>query len=116
MGKRYYFVYNAKSGLLSALKDTFHKALAPDSYECNLCKITYGTVSMKEQWRRFVYGLGKDVEFLHKDEFESKFKKGEYPSVYVEENGKLSLIVSRKEMNSVKDLSELIDLMKKKIK
>ena len=36
------FIYNAKSGLANSIFDLAHKLISPDTYECNLCKITHG--------------------------------------------------------------------------
>lgn len=38
------FVYNAKSGLISAFGDMVHKIVSPATYPCSLCALTYGAV------------------------------------------------------------------------
>jgi hypothetical protein len=110
----YLFVYNADSGFFNTVKDTLHKVVSPKTYECNLCKITYGPISMKARWKAFISSL--DARFLHKDEFEKHHPPGKYPCVYKQEGEKLTLLISQEEMNAVRDLDELITLMKKKLK
>ena len=63
------FVYNADSGILNALKDGVIKIVSPSSYQCRLCGLTFGTATMKSEWRSFIDSLGLEVSFLHKDEF-----------------------------------------------
>ncbi|TVQ90324.1 MAG: hypothetical protein EA400_06390 [Chromatiaceae bacterium] len=67
------FVYNADSGLFNVLADAAHKVLAPDSYRCHLCKVTYGWFSERRAWRDFIAGLGARCSFLHRDEFQQQF-------------------------------------------
>lgn len=64
---RLVFVYNAQSGLLSALKDGLHKALSPATYPCSLCALTYGAVSMKRTWADFIAALPMPVSFRYRD-------------------------------------------------
>ena len=61
------FVYNAKSGLLSAAKDAVHKALSPETYPCQLCALTYGAVSMNQTWAAFIGALPLPVSFRYRD-------------------------------------------------
>ena len=61
------FIYNAKSGLVAGLSDAVIKIVAPSQSECNLCKITYGPLSMKEEWTQFLETLPQEKVFLHKD-------------------------------------------------
>jgi hypothetical protein len=115
------FVYNADSGFLNTIKDTTHKALSPETYECNLCGLTYNLLSEKSEWSTFVKNLGKNKKittvFLHKNELRKKYTKNKepLPAVFIEKNNSLKLLISAKEINSKKSLQELINLVKKKI-
>ena len=71
--KKIIFVYNAKSGLFNSLKDTVHKTLSPNTYECNLCQVTFGAFNMKDEWKEFIENLKIKSEFLHKNEFIKKY-------------------------------------------
>ncbi|TFG01754.1 MAG: hypothetical protein EU539_13715 [Promethearchaeota archaeon] len=123
------FIYNADSGgPIAGLKDTLHKTFRKSTYECNLCQVTFGAFGMKKDWKKFVDNLDTPVEFmkkdkfkfefLHKDEFEDKYliKNAEFPCAYVERDNKLELFISQDEMNAIKSIDELKELVSKKIK
>lgn len=122
------FVYNADSGgLFTGLKDTLHKTFRKSTYECNLCQVTFGAFGMKKDWKNFVNDLDVPVEFkkkdkfkfdfLHKDEFNEKFKVADakFPSAYILDDGTLKLFISQDEMNSVKEIEELKNMVVAKI-
>lgn len=67
------FVYNADSGLFNAMADAAHKVFSPQTYACNLCKVTYGLMTEKRAWRRFIEDLDVDARFLHRDELRQRF-------------------------------------------
>ena len=110
-------MYNADSGILNVLKDAAHKMLRPETYPCSLCALTYGAVSEKRKWREFRNNDGRNMRFLHKDEFEVEFgERYEYPVVLEQklpsgEPGSLSVIVDRKKLNCLQDVSTLIRVM-----
>ncbi|MFX0188141.1 MAG: hypothetical protein ACFE8A_10435 [Candidatus Hodarchaeota archaeon] len=120
------FVYNATSGVITGIKDYFHKAFKPSTYQCNLCAVTYGTFGMKKEWKNFV--KDKDVvplknnnvsfEFLHKDEFKEKYnmKDAKFPSAYMITDSGLELFISQDVMNNVKSIEELKELVTNKLK
>ena len=116
-GKKLIFIYNADSGVINLVKDFWKKILRPNSYECNLCMQTFGAFSMKKDWKQFINNLNVDTEFLHRDEFEERYqiKDAKYPSAYIFENEKLTLLISYDEMNSIKSLDEMEVLVLSKI-
>ena len=107
------FVYNADGGLISAAKDFVHKIVSPETYECNLCAVTYGNIGMKGEWKSFIGELEYPVEFLHRDEFEAEyaFDKVEYPSALVKRNGDFEYFITAEEMNALETLDNLISLV-----
>jgi hypothetical protein len=122
------FVYNANSGgAIAGLKDTLHKTFRKSTYDCNLCQVTFGAFGMKKDWKNFVNDLDNPVEFmkkdkfkfefLHRDEFEDKYvvENAQFPSAYVEKENGLEVFINQKEMNAVKTIDELKDLVNKKI-
>ncbi len=111
------FIYNANSGVISTIKDIWKKILRPSSYQCNLCTQTFGVFSMKKDWKEFIKSLKINVEFLHKDEFEEKYKidDAKYPSAYLKQNGILSLLITQEEIDLVKSLDEMETLVLGKI-
>ncbi len=112
------FIYNADSGLVNTVKDFWHKALRPSTYQCNLCQTTFGTFGAKKEWKSFINDLGIESEFLHKDEFLEKYdvKDAKYPSAYILKNGSLSVFISQEEMNKVATLTEMEELVSSKLK
>jgi len=126
--KKLIFVYNAESGgVFTALKDTLHKTFRKSTYQCNLCAVTFGAFGMKRDWKNFVNDLDVSVEFkkkdkfkfefLHKDEFNQKYdvKDAKFPSAYLLDKTGLDLFITQDEMNAVKSIDELKELVNKKI-
>ncbi len=105
------FVYNADGGVFNDIAGALHKTFSPDTYECNLCKITYGSVWMKEDWWKFIEGLDFEVDFLHRDEFRKRFPENSdsLPALFFVDGNKVTLLVTADEMNA----AESIDDMKK---
>ena len=117
MGKKIIFVYNADSGIVNALKDAVEKNVSPETYSCNLCAVSFGTVRMKPEWKRFIRGLPAEVEFLHRDEYTEMYGNPEtgFPAALLTSadtpGEKPRLIISPEEMNRCKDLGEMKDLV-----
>jgi hypothetical protein len=118
MERKLIFIYNADSGAINLVKDFWKKILRPSSYECNLCMQTFGTFSMKKDWKSFIDTLDIKAEFLHRDEFEEKYtvSNANYPSTYLNEGVNLRLIISQEEMDSVHNLDEMEALVLSKVK
>lgn len=115
--KKLVFIYNANSGVISTVKDIWKKILRPNSYQCNLCAQTFGVFSMKKDWKEFIKRLKINVEFLHRDEFEEKYKidDAKYPSAYLKQNEILSLLITQEEIDLVKSLDEMETLVLGKV-
>lgn len=113
--QRLVMVYNADAGLVNAALDTLHKTFSPSTYDCNLCAITYGAVSMKAEWRRFIDSLDLPVEFLHRDEFRDDTANPglSLPAVLIEDDdGQRTVLLAASDINrarSVEDLTTLIE-------
>ena len=106
------FVYNADSGLMNTLMDIGHKALSPQTYECNLCDLTFGLLKEHKQWKQFREASNTEMEFLHRDEFEQKYGRTlEYPVILKKDND-LSVAIAQAELNQIKTLNELIERVK----
>lgn len=102
------FVYNADSGLVNTLMDIGHKVISPQTYQCNLCALTFGLVSEHKKWKQFREESATEMEFLHRDEFEQKYQqKFDYPLV-LKQNGDLQIVISQAELNQIKTLDELV--------
>ncbi len=106
------FVYNADSGLLSTMFDLGHKILNPETYECNLCSLTYGNFTENKKWKEFRKNLQVEMEFLHRNEFERKYEvQVDYPAILAFTN-KIEVEISKKELNEYKTPDELISGVK----
>ncbi len=111
------FVYNADSGLFNTVTDIAHKILSPKTYECNLCAITHGFFSVRENWVKFLEELDVDCEFLHKDEFIKSHPEisENYPAIFKLENNKLSLWLDDKNINKLSSVDDLRNIINKKL-
>lgn len=112
------FVYNAGSGLLKALTDYVYKEIKPKTYACNLCALTYGSVGMKREWRRFIHDLELPVEFLHRNEFLGRYHLDSFnfPAAFVKKGPDIILLISHTDINQCKSLEDLIELTRKKLR
>ena len=110
---RLIFIYNADSGLFNTLTDIAHKTFSPQTYQCNLCALTYGLLQEKTEWKAFIASLDIKTEFLHRDEFENKYAvtTDALPAIYIYRNSALECAVTATELNSV----STIDALKKKV-
>jgi len=113
------FVYNADSSVFSQVSDAIKKVVTPSKYECNLCMVTYRSVSMKDEWREFLDALPFEKEFLHRDEFQKRYPELEstkLPAIFISQNNNLSLLVSSDDINMQKNIIGLKNIINSKIK
>ena len=116
---RLIFIYNADSGLRNALLDGAHKALSPNTYQCNLCDLTYGVFKERKAWKKFRQEMECNMEFLHKDEFKKQYAskfghKFEFPIVLIALDDELQVFISARELNELETMEALIDLINKR--
>ena len=111
------FVYNAKSGLASHMMDALHKTFSPSTYDCDLCSLTYGHVAPKKEWRIFLKEIEMTSQFHYKDLFKDAHPElgDSFPAIYIESQNGLQLLVNRDQVNGLKNVSELILLIKTSI-
>ncbi|HEY3309553.1 MAG TPA: hypothetical protein VGJ93_13955 [Desulfuromonadaceae bacterium] len=111
------FVYNADSGLFNTLTDIAHKLFSPQTYECNLCAITYGNFGIRTEWKDFLETLDCDLEFLHRDELARQYEVTEIalPAVFRKEAGRLVPWVTAKEINACASIEELKELIRNRL-
>lgn len=108
------FIYNAKSGKRNALLDAGHKLFSPSTYPCSLCALTYDTFTENSIWKTFRENSNLDMEFLHKDEFESKFPnvKVLYPTVLKLEDHQLTTVITSEILDDIESVEDLIKRLK----
>ena len=105
----YLFIYNANSGIGNALVDYGKKYISPDTYDCELCMVTYGPFGMKRDWKAFVGSLDLPVRFLHKDELLDEFGEVDttFPALLRNQDGQLINILDSSDFAKVKTLNDL---------
>lgn len=110
------FVYNADSGLFNTLTDIAHKIFSPETYTCQLCAITHSVFREREEWKHYIKNLGVNSEFLHRDEFVSQHKlpDAEFPAIFLEKSGELTLCISASDLASSHSIEELKELIAEK--
>ena len=102
-------MYNAKRGLFNVLKDSVRKVLSPETYPCSLCSLTHTSLGMRKEWKQFVARLGRDVEFLHADEFKKRYRMNSLPLPVVleEKDGEIITLLAADAINACKSIEEL---------
>lgn len=103
------FVYNADSGVFNTLADVAHKIFSPQTYACNLCALTHSTFGMRDEWRRFLDGLGRPLEFLHADEMEARYGLSgvPLPAIFRREGESLKVLAGADAINACRTLDDL---------
>ena len=112
------FAYNADSGLFNTVSDIAHKILSPRTYSCQLCALTHGYFSVREEWVGFLQTLQAECEFLHRDELQSKYQltDQELPAIYVRgKTGGLEVFADRKAIEACNDLASLKQMLQEKL-
>ena len=118
MNKEIIFVYNANSSFFSQVTDFAHKAISPDTYECNLCKLTYEGLGMKKVWKEFIKSLPMKATFLHKNDFikmHPDFSKHSFPAIFQADGKIVREIVSAEKINQQNDIEDLKNLISRAI-
>ncbi len=109
------FVYNADSGLLHRAFDAAHKAVSPETYRCDLCKLTHGALREKERWRAFVVSLPWPVRFLHRDDAEREWPELDvaWPAVLFFRNDlpAPAILIDAEGFSELTDVEELIGVL-----
>jgi len=103
------FIYNANSGKFNLLADIAHKTFSPSTYSCNLCKITYGILKEKNEWKSFIKNLGIKCEFLHKDEFQKLHPNitNDFPALFSVGKNSINLLLNSEIINKCESISDL---------
>jgi hypothetical protein len=115
---RLVIVYNANDGLLAGALDSLHKLVAPATYPCKLCALTYGLLSMRGEWRRFLRGLGMETIFHHRPDFRAAYPAAAdwpLPLIAVEDTGGLRVLVSAADFAGIDDLLALIAVVRDRL-
>jgi len=118
-GSKILFVYNSDSSIYSVISDFANKIFSPETYECNLCLLTYGNLLMNRKWKDFVTTLPYKAKFFLRDKFIEEFPQhidDKFPAVYIlYKSGAINMILSADDINSANSLEALINLISNKI-
>lgn len=108
-----YFIYNANSGVFNSLSDIAHKTLKPETYQCNLCKLTHGLLFEKKKWTNFNAQLKIETEYLHKDFLPKKLQglSKTYPIILLEQNSTIETFISTAKIEEIISLDQLIEMV-----
>ena len=110
------FIYNAESGVVNELIDFAHKIVSPDTYDCKLYAMSYGAFFMEKKWLTYIETLPFKSTFTYKDKFfRNEYSDTKFPSVFMRSNENLDEIISATEINEIKNLDQLIDLLNQKL-
>lgn len=110
-------VYNANGGLLPGLADLVHKEFFTASYPCNLCYQTYGTFTMKEEWKAYLDGLPQKKTFLHKDDYRRLYAEDSLalPAILASDGSRTWVLIDAPTLNEVNSLQGLIQLLNQRL-
>ena len=110
-------IYNAESGIFNSLSDYVHKIASPETYQCNLCTLTYGNLGMESKWKDYLKKLKLPVSFQYKDQVQNNpdLNTGFLPAIMLRKNGNIKELVSAAEINHAGSVDELISLLDKKL-
>ena len=115
--KKIIFIYNANSSLFSTITDTIHKTVSPATYQCNLCRITYGTLTMKKDWQNFIASLPYEVEFLHKDQVAKKYPQIKtFPVILFHDQEAIKILIPTDKINQAATIEDLKILITNSLK
>ena len=117
-GKKLIFIYNAKSGLVKEMIDFAHKIVSPETYECNLCAISYNTFTKKKRWSDYINSLPIKSVFTYKNKVSSLDKELsnlEFPTILLRNGVELNEIISRNEINNINNINQLISLLNERL-
>ncbi|MGH7957008.1 MAG: hypothetical protein ACREH8_08345 [Opitutaceae bacterium] len=111
-------VYNADEGLFNALNDWAHKFFSPETYECPLCRYTYGLTGMLSPWKTFIENQPFPTTFLYRPEFWKAYpgmRSLTLPLILVEKQGVVDVLVSADEIKNTGGLMTLINLVQARL-
>jgi hypothetical protein len=116
--KQLIFVYNADGGTFNAIMDSAHKLFAPSTYQCSLCAITHGMLTMRHEWKDYMRNLPYETRFYHRDGFRQEWPNqlAKLPAIFMqEEDGSLTTVISAEELNQQSSIAQLTAMLGRKI-
>ena len=115
---RIILVYNEGNGLFDAVSGWSHKLLSPATYQCALCKVTFGLTGMLVKWKNYIEMLPFTVTFLHRDEFREQFPAHvsvTLPVILAGKSGRTEILLSADDLRTTGGLAVLIGMMQERL-
>ena len=111
------FVYNANAGIAAGIMDSIHKTISPATYPCSLCAITYGAVRMDPRWKAWLKAQPFKSVFYHRPDFRAAYPDivAELPTIFVERDGRLEILVCANEFADAATVDKLIALIEQRL-
>jgi hypothetical protein len=111
------FVYNAKNDFVSKTLDFAHKIISPNTYQCDLCSLTYGNFGIKKEWEVFLNTIRMDTKFMYSNQYEKLFpnQNQTYPAIFLVQNNQWKSLVSPKDFKDLQSLQQLIQHIESKL-
>ncbi len=112
-------VYNADRGLFNTIAASVHKIVSPQTYECALCKHTFGTTGMLAMWKSYLDMQPFPVLYSHRDEFREthpEWSDLKLPAILLQDgDGGKTVLIEAEKIRAANSLSELISMMEEKL-
>ncbi len=103
------FVYDADSSTWSKLFDAAHKVISPSTYSCSLCALTYGMVSMRREWEKFIRSLPHAVRFAYRDQIRREHSVvPPLPALLERRDGAWTTLLDKPQIAACKNLDDLM--------
>ncbi|MEO6246124.1 MAG: hypothetical protein ABIQ12_11890 [Opitutaceae bacterium] len=115
---RLLMVYNADEGYFNALNDWAHKFFSPETYECRLCRYTYGLTGMLAPWKLFIESQPFPTVFTYRPKFwemHPEMRSVPLPVILTEKAGRLEVLLSAEEIKAAGGLEPLIACVRSKL-
>ncbi len=109
------FIYNADAGLVNAALDTLHKWFSPQTYNCQLCRISHHGFGMRRAMEEFLQQLDMELVFLHRDDYQGRVGRPlELPVILLQgpTDPQAHVLLDRETINACEDLPQLLQALR----
>ena len=114
-GEELVCVYNAESGLFNMVFSSIHKTFSPDTYACDLCRLSHGLTGMLGAWKTYLEYLPMPVRSYYRDQFRESFPESgidQLPVILLRDrDGGFHELVDAERMATAGNLVTLINLL-----
>lgn len=103
-------IYNAEKDVIGGVFDYAHKLFKPSTYKCDLCVLTHHNFGERKSWKAFKQKTEINLSFHYINSFEKEFDESyDYPVILKRRNEENKVVLSRKELNEILTVEDLID-------